>query len=281
MGTVFAIEEFSTYDGPGIRMSVFLKGCPLRCMWCHNPEGQRSETEMLRRPAGCLQCGACLREGEKKIGVPCLVKESVWACPRNLIRVCGESYTAETLTEKIMKNAAILQASGGGVTFSGGEPLMQADFLLSCLRQLEGRIHRAVQTCGYADTAVFSKVLAHCDYMLYDLKLMDSEKHRYYTGVSNEKILANYRHLVASSVPFCTRIPLIPTVNDTVENLEATAKFLRECGTAYLELLPYNTMAGGKYAMLGREYQVDFEESAKPCTHEEIFQSYGIEVRVL
>lgn len=280
-GTIFSIEEFSTYDGPGIRMTIFLKGCPLRCMWCHNPEGQRLESEMARSPNGCLSCGACLRQGEIKTGKPCLIPESANVCPRHLVRICGEEYSTEALTSKIEKNLAILNGSGGGVTFSGGEPLVQADFLQLCLQRLKGKTNRAIQTCGYAPSDVFQSVLRECDYVLYDLKLMDDDKHRRYTGVSNRKILDNYRILSQSGIPFCTRIPLIPTVNDTVENLTETARFMKECGVTYLEVLPYNKMAGGKYLMLGREYRTDFDEACEPQVRKEIFNEYGIEVRVL
>lgn len=280
-GKVFSIEEFSTYDGPGIRLTVFMKGCPLRCMWCHNPEGQRFESEMAKSPNGCLNCGACLRQGEIKTGKPCLVSESVAVCPRHLVRVCGEDYTPEELVAKIEKNLAILNMSGGGVTFSGGEPLCHAEFVAACMKLLRGKTNRALQTCGYASADVFAKVLGECDYVLYDLKLIDDERHRHYTGISNEKILANYRTLAASGIPFVTRIPLIPTVNDTVENLMQTASFMQECGVNYIEILPYNKMAGGKYLMLGREYVTDFDGTIEPQPHEEIFNEYGIEVKIL
>lgn len=280
-GRIFAIEEFSTYDGPGIRMTVFLKGCPLRCMWCHNPEGQRYDKEMVRSPNGCLSCGACMRRGEALTGIPSLVPESAEVCPRKLIRVSGEDITAEELCEKIRKNAPILNMSGGGVTFSGGEPLMQSDFVLQCAQMLRGTTSRALQTCGYADPSRFLRVLSECDYVLYDLKLMNDARHRHYTGVSNARILENYRLLAKSGVPFITRIPLIPTVNDTVDNIRETAALLRECGVKRIELLPYNQMAGGKYLMLGRTYDPEFNGTIKPEPHIDIFAQHGVEVTIL
>ena len=280
-GTIFSVEEFSTYDGPGIRMSVFLKGCPLSCMWCHNPEGQRREAEMARSQSGCLKCGACLRKGEEMTGEACLVPESVSVCPRNLVRVVGEELTSEELTARIAKNIAILNMSGGGVTFSGGEPLCQAGFVKECMELLRGKTSRALQTCGYTSESVFKDVLSECDYVLYDLKLMDDAKHRKYTGVSNRLILENYKILAKSGVQFITRIPLIPTVNDTADNIESTAKFMKENGSSKIELLPYNKFAGGKYAMIGRKYETDFDESAEPQPHTDIFNSYGIEVKIL
>lgn len=270
-GTVFAIEEFSTFDGPGIRMSVFLKGCPLRCTWCHNPEGQSAQTEYYRSPNGCLHCGACVRAGNGK-----LTPESIDACPRNLVRLCGETYTPEQLTGKLMKNAAILTASGGGVTFSGGEPAVQKEFLLSCLGLLEGKLHRAVQTCGYMSPCTFAQVLSRTEYILYDLKLMDPAKHRLFCGADNASILANYRTLAASGHPFVTRVPLIPGVTDTEENLGAMAAFLRENGVEYAELLNYNPMAGSKYAGLLRRYEPGFDESVPVQPRRELFAAYGV-----
>lgn len=280
-GKIFSIEEFSIFDGPGIRMSVFLKGCPLRCMWCHNPEGQSLKNEFARSPNGCTECGACLACGEKLTGKPCLVKESIDACPKRLVREIGEDITTEELIARIEKNLAILNMNGGGVTFSGGEPLMQYEFLLTCLKRLRGKTNRAIQTSGYAEPDIFAEVLKECDYVLYDLKAMDNALHLKYTGASNENILLNFKRLVKSGVSFVPRIPLIPTVNDTVKNITETAKFLSECGAAYIEILPLNKMAGGKYRMLGREYITDFDGEKTPDPHIDIFNSYNIEVKVL
>ncbi len=280
-GRIFTIEEFSTYDGPGIRTTVFLKGCPLRCMWCHNPEGQELESQIIRSNSGCLGCGACLAEGQKKLGVPCLVEESIEVCPRKLVRKCGNEFTVEELVSKLEKNIEILNMSGGGVTFSGGEPLAQWQFVHECMIALKGKTSCALQTCGYASDKAFSAVLAQCDYVLYDLKLMDSQAHLHYTGVDNQLILKNYRTLAESGKPFITRIPLIPTVNDTEENIRATASLMSELGVDKIELLPYNKMAGGKYYMVGKSYKVDFNEAVTPDPRKEIFREYGIEVKVL
>ena len=280
MGRIFSIEEFATFDGPGIRMTVFFKGCPLRCSWCHNPESQRAEVEYARSPNGCLSCGACLRAGERDAtGALRLTAASVEACPRRLVRRCGEEFSVQTLCERVLANASILRDTGGGVTFSGGEPLAQADFLCDCLTALRGKVHTAVQTCGYADAGTFAKVLACCDYVLYDLKLIDPAMHRRYCGTDNARILENYRTLTASGVPFVTRVPLIPGVTDTAENLTALASLLRECGVTYAELLPYNRMAGSKYAGLLRDFAPDFDEDRPVELHLDIFENYGIRAK--
>ena len=276
MGKIFSIEELSIFDGPGIRMTVFLKGCHLRCMWCHNPEGQSFESQYVRSDNGCLHCGACLQAGGGQ-----LTEDSVLNCPRNLVRRCGEDLSPEELLCKIEKKLWMVNSAGGGVTFSGGEPLSQPEFLLACLELLEGKTHLAVQTSGFAPTDVFVQVLERCDYVLMDLKHMNTETHRHYTGVDNKVILENYRILAASGKPFITRIPLIPGVNDSCENLRQTAEFMQALGVREIELLPYNQGAGAKYKMLGRRYETDFDPFAAPKMNKDIFEEYGIEVRIL
>ena len=281
-GTVFSIEEFATFDGPGIRMTVFLKGCPLRCTWCHNPEGQRVAVEYRRSPNGCLNCGACLQAADSlPDGTRHLTEASALACPRGLVRRCGDLYSPEALCTKILANARLLTMNGGGVTFSGGEPTVQAEFLCDCLSILRGHVHRAVQTCGYTDEAIFSEILADCDYMLYDLKLIDPALHRRYCGVDNASILRNYRTLAASGLPFVTRIPLIPGVTDTTENLGAIAALMQSCGVNYAELLPYNRMAGSKYASVLREYDPQFDTERVVTAREDIFARHNIRVKIM
>lgn len=272
-GRIFSIEEFSTFDGPGIRCTVFLKGCPLRCQWCHNPEGQLFEQQILRSPNGCIGCGTCERTG--------MTEKSVGLCPKNLLRVCGEDLSAAELVDRLDNKLWMLNTAGGGITFSGGEPMSQSEFLLECLRLLEGKTHRAVQTSGFANGAVFQEVLLNCDHMLFDLKLMDNRLHTHFTGVSNEQILKNYETLSRSGLPYITRIPLIPGVNDTETNISQTAQFMASLGVRQIELLPYNRAAGAKYKAAGRSYQVDFDETVDPQPQKNIFDKHDIEVKVL
>lgn len=280
-GRIFSIEEFSVFDGDGTRETVFLKGCPLRCNWCHSPEGQDYGIQIVRSPNGCLGCGKCLDAGEKACGKRILTKESVNVCPRNLVRVCGEDIESFDLAARIIKNAAVLTNMGGGVTFSGGEPLYQSDFLLETLKLLRGKINRAVQTTGYVSSDKFQAVLEETELVLFDLKIIDDKLHRAYTGVSNEIIKRNFCILAKSVVKFIPRVPLIPGISDTAGNLTALCEFLCENDVGYVELLPYNKFAGSKYKMCGRVYKPMFDESKEIEFHSEIFEKYGIKAEKL
>ena len=278
-GLVFSIEELSVFDGPGIRTSVFLMGCPLRCEWCHNPEGQSFSNSIVRSPNGCIGCGECVKRSIERYGKREFTEESIKNCPNNLLRYCAVEYSAAELCERLSKNFAILNASGGGVTFSGGEPTSSPEFLLECLSILDGRTSRAVQTSGYCSPEVFMKVLENCDYMLFDVKLANDAMHKRYTGLSNEVILKNFKTLASSKKDFVIRTPLIPTVTDTEENIRAIAELLWENGVGYIELLPYNKMAGSKYKLAGKEYAPSFDESVPVKERVEIFAEYGITVK--
>ena len=277
---IFSIEEFSVYDGPGIRTTVFLKGCPLSCTWCHNPEGQNPDAEIVRSPNGCKSCGACEACAEEKDGRFIYTEESIKKCPGNLLRLCGEYLSADALIKRLLKNERIL-SNGGGVTFSGGEPLYQSEFLTECLKMLRGRLHTAVQTSGFCREDVFADVLDLADYFLFDLKLADDNLHKKFTGVSNDIILKNFSRLAKSGKDFVVRIPLIPGVTDTAENIRGICKVLAENNVAYAELLPYNKMAGGKYKMTGREYVPGFDEEREVLINEDIFRENGIKIKVL
>lgn len=199
----------------------------------------------------------------------------------NLLRVCGEDIDSEQLSITLLKNAKILNMNGGGVTFSGGEPLVQSEFLFECLTGLSGKVHTAIQTCGYASADVFSRAIELCDYVLYDLKLIDESEHITHTGVSNRQILENFSTLSHSGRDFVVRVPLIPTLTDSEKNTELLCRTLSDNAVSYVELLPYNKMAGGKYKMLMREYAPSFDSSVECVVREEIFSRYGIKYKVM
>lgn len=248
-GIIFDIKEFSLHDGPGARTTVFLKGCPMRCLWCHNPEGLQREKQLMVKTARCRRCGRCYE--------PCMHPECqsfgrcVHICPEGLVEICGKEIDSEELSKILMKNADIYDSNGGGVTFSGGEPLMQADFILEVIERLE--CHTAIETSGYADEYVFKRVVEKIDYIILDIKIADREKHKKYTGVYNDKIIKNLKYLINSDKEYVIRTPLIPGITDTQENLLKIEKLI---GDSSWEKLKYNEMAGLKYPMLGMEYRL-------------------------
>lgn len=248
-GVIFDIKEFTLHDGPGVRTTVFLKGCPLHCIWCHNPEGMDVSPTLLYKERLCAHCGKCF--------VPCTHPECkpfgrcVKVCPRGALTVAGRPAVAGALADKLARSRDLF-GEDGGVTVSGGEPLRQPAFsrALGLLLREQG-IHTALQTSGYASEDAFSSVLEGFSYVLFDLKLAKDGDHRRYTGVSCEPIHRNLRILQASGIPHVVRIPLIPGITDTHENLAALAEL---AGDSYVELEPYNTLAGAKYAMTGKEF---------------------------
>ena len=260
-GLIFDIKEFALRDGEGARTTVFFKGCPLRCIWCHNPEGLSSTPELYELSEGCVECGLCR--------LPCTHEECklygrcLHVCPKNLLREVGKKYTSEELSQKLLAQKPFFDQMGGGITLSGGEPLLQAEFCVSLLEHLKGKIHTAIETSGYAEASDFLRVIHLCNFVMMDIKLMDDDAHRRYTGVSNARILQNARLLMESDVPHLFRIPLIPGITDTEENLRAIAAFL---GNEPLELLPYNDLAPAKYAAVHRTYtnEIDPQKKSTP-----------------
>lgn len=276
-GTIFDIKEFSVHDGPGVRQTVFLKGCPLRCAWCHNPEGWKPEPQLLVRHGDCVHCGACTQVCGSSSCTVC--GGCVLVCPVRARWICGEALTSGELADRLKKDSGIYAGMGGGVTFSGGEPLMQADFLLETVSLL-GDVHKALETSGYAEPQVFRAAMDVFDLILMDVKLVDSGKHRRFTGADNHGILRNLNQLIQGGRPFIVRMPLIPGVTDTKENLDAAASLLRGAKMLqYVELLPYNRMAGVKYDWLGKIYAPPFDTNRPVALYHEIFQKYDIESR--
>lgn len=248
-GIIFDIKEFALHDGGGIRTTVFLKGCPLRCIWCHNPEGLSPRRELYLKQNGCLHCGLCLK--------PCTHPECrglgrcLHICPKNLVCAAGEEWESSDLAEKLLQHRDFYNAMGGGITLSGGEPLAQADFCTEVLFKLRGQIHRSIETSGYAHADVFRQLIDECDFVIMDLKLADCGQHKEFTGVTNETILANAGYLQKSGKPHLFRTPLIPGITDTEENLSRIRTLV---GKSAWEQLPYNTLAPAKYASVGRQF---------------------------
>jgi pyruvate formate lyase activating enzyme len=274
-GIIFDIREFSLHDGPGIRTTVFLKGCPLRCAWCHNPEGLSAHEEVMVSVNRCTHCGKCDTPA-CTANTPqgcCMCGYCLDKCPLALRRKIGERITSQSLAERIMKNAAFLK--DGGVTFSGGEPLMQHKFLEETLSYLS--IHTAIQTSGYCDTEVFRRIIQKFDFVFFDVKHSDPQKYMEYCGVNPQCIFDNLAQLKALSVPFAVRIPLIKNVNDDEENLKSTAKLLAGANALqYVELLPYNEAAPAKYEMVNRKFERQF---CIGTSDTRFFNEYSIHVK--
>lgn len=279
-GTVFDIKQMAVFDGSGIRTTVFLKGCYLRCQWCHNPEGLEVYPQLMVSYHSCIHCGKCYevcKHHDKCIN--CF--ECIDVCPLHLRKKAGTVYTDEELAKILLKNKDILGMNGGGITFSGGEPLMQAEFVMSVIDKLEG-LNTAIETCGYSKPEVFQELVKRLDFVIMDLKIIDREKHKYYTGVDNEIILNNLKWLKSSGKPFTIRVPLIPGVNDTEENLGATASLLTDAEhLEKIELLPYHQTAGAKYTMLGKTYHPDFDTTREVNNLQAYVQSYGLPCSIL
>lgn len=266
-GIVFDIKKFSIHDGPGIRTTIFFKGCPLRCWWCHNPESQSPEPELVWRENRCIGCGACREAcGQGAIGADLSVNaglctlcgDCVAACYAEAREMVGREMSVAEVMAEIERDVPFYDESGGGATFSGGEPLAQPDFLLALLRACRERgIHTTVDTCGYAPWEVVDRVREYTDLFLYDLKLMDDARHRKYTGVSNEPILRNLRRLAELGQAIILRVPIVPGVNDRDECLRRIAGFAASLpNLAGIEPLAYHRIGIEKYRRMGKEYRL-------------------------
>ena len=266
-GLVFNVQRCSVHDGPGIRTTVFLKGCPLSCTWCHNPEGIDGAPVFMISADRCLSCGSCTEAcpvgegGAAPVGEPwdrasCTRCGScVEACPTDARELAGREYEVTELVDVLEQDRVFFDSSGGGVTFSGGEPLDQAGFLTDCLRECRRRgLHTAVDTCGLAPRDTLLGVAAFTDLVLFDLKHMDPDRHRDETGAGNRIILENLRALSEGGTEVWIRIPLIPGFNDDQENIDATGAFLEELPRRHrVYLLPFHNIAEGKITRLEEE----------------------------
>jgi pyruvate formate lyase activating enzyme len=264
-GEIFDIKKYAIHDGPGIRTTVFFKGCPLSCWWCHNPESVSKTTDRLYRQERCIGCKDCLTAcsngaiAELKntlqwIAANCVYcKSCEQVCPAEAVEFIGKTMSVEAVVSEITKDIVFYDESHGGVTISGGEPLLQPSFLLALLGACgDLDLHRTVDTSGYADTQTLLKVAACTELFLYDLKHMDPEKHYRYTGVSNEIILNNLKRLSQNGARIIIRLPLIPGINSDDENIDRTGSFASSLsGVCQVNILPYHSSAKAKYRNFG------------------------------
>ncbi|MBP7507310.1 MAG: glycyl-radical enzyme activating protein [Prolixibacteraceae bacterium] len=266
---IFDIKRYSINDGPGIRITIFFKGCPLRCMWCHNPESISAKVEKMYTPLKCIGAKSCIEvcpenaltltsEGIITDYKRCtLCGKCAEACPTRAIEMSGYKESLESLLREIKKERIVIEQSGGGVTFSGGEPLFYHNFLTVIMDSC-GKMgfHRALDTSGYCKTNILMEVAKRTDLFLYDLKIMDKEKHKRVTGVDNEIILHNLKELSKVGAEINIRIPFIGGINTDIENLEKTAEFISqlEGNKKQINILPYHEIAVHKYKKLGRKY---------------------------
>ncbi|WP_430813496.1 glycyl-radical enzyme activating protein [Carboxylicivirga sp. RSCT41] len=292
---IFDIKRYAINDGPGIRITIFLKGCPLRCKWCHNPESQSKLQQKMYNNSKCIACEECIKHCPENAlsltpdGITTDIEACTMCgvcaevCPTKAIEMTGKTMSVPEIMKQIKKETMLMDKSEGGVTFSGGEPLLHHEFLIPLLDACgdEG-IHRCVDTTGYAKPEVLMEVAKRTDHFLYDLKMIDSDKHQQWTGMPNEKILSNLKMIAETGVDINIRIPLIKGVNDDEWNIRESAKLLAGLNgkKPLVNLLPFHNIAEKKYEKLGEEY--DKGEMEEPSAERlkaiiAIFKEHGIE----
>ncbi len=267
-GWIFDIKRFAVHDGPGIRTTIFLKGCSLQCQWCHNPESINSQPELMLHTRRCISCDTCLtvcptgahqktERGERTFdrGRCDLCGRCVASCYAEALVMVGRRVSVDDVMAVVREDAPFYERSGGGVTLSGGEPLVQGDFTVALLSQCQAEgFHTAIDTCGNVKWRVINRVLPYVDLVLYDVKHISPHQHKRYTGASNRLILNNLRRLCNCGVHVEIRMPIIPTINDSQKTIESTARYLGSLNNiTAVRLLPYHRLAGSKYQSLGRE----------------------------
>lgn len=269
-GSIFSIQKFSIHDGPGLRTTVFLKGCPLSCRWCANPESQKAGMQILYEANLCVGCGRCIKEcphqalsldpQTKKIvkdHAKCThCQKCVGICLQNAWSVKGEKKTAKEVVEICLQDCDFYEQSGGGVTFSGGEALIQGKFLIAMADLLkQNGIHTAIETTGFVDHEAFKQAADRLDLFLFDVKHYTSAAHLSGTGVPNEKILNNLSYLIQAKKDFLCRIPVIPGFNASLEDAQGFCDLFNRLGVKRVQLLPFHQMGEKKYSMLDRDYK--------------------------
>ena len=290
------IQRYCVHDGPGLRTVVFFKGCPLRCKWCHNPETFKMMPEMIYEQDVCIGCGRCvevcrseaiyLRDGKLvNDRLKCTdCGDCVKVCPSEARKLIGKYYSVDDLMEIVSRDIVFYKNSGGGVTLSGGEVMLQSVFAEQLITSLKkDSIHTAIETCGYASAENFNRVAATADLILFDLKHPDSEKHKHYTGVDNSIIHNNLRNALSSGKRVIARYPLIPNVNDSVKDIEATGSFCRLIGIKDIHVLPFEQAGESKWKGLDKEYifegrqGLDITEAREASV---VFKKYGLNVNI-
>jgi pyruvate formate lyase activating enzyme len=295
-GIVFDIKKFSIHDGPGIRTTVFFKGCPLNCRWCHNPESQIREPELMVWKSRCIGCRACLpvcpqgaiswEDGPSTDVEKCtLCGACVEVCYAEAREIVGREMTAAQVVAEIEQDVPFYDEFDGGATFSGGEPLAQPDFLLALLEACrEQEIHTAVDTCGFAPWKILDRIRGRVDLFLYDLKLMDEARHRKFTGVSNELILRNLQMLSEREHDIFLRAPIIPGINDDDGHIQQMGEFAAALPHLNrVDILPYHHIAVEKYKRLNKVY--DLPEARSPSDERlaeiaHILREFGLHVKI-
>ncbi|MFC1954537.1 glycyl-radical enzyme activating protein [Chloroflexota bacterium] len=294
VGTIFNIQKFSVHDGPGIRTTVFMKGCPLQCRWCSNAESMNPEPELGFIRSSCNNCGNCIEvcfekaisfdsngfvQFERNLCTAC--GECVSVCSPGALVIYGRQVTVDDVFKEICKDKIFYEGSSGGVTVSGGEPLRQADFVAALFQKChQAGIKTCLDTSGYSGHDKLREVLAFTNYVLYDIKHMDSDSHKHFTGVPNDRILSNAAVVAESGINILFRIPLIKNVNDTENNIRETARFIKTLSKHIaVELLPYHRLGIGKYQTLGRVYLQEAITAPSPEKIEAVicaFEEQGI-----
>jgi len=296
-GIIFDIKRYAIHDGPGIRTTAFFKGCPLRCLWCCNPESYKMAPEIVYTENRCIHCGSCqmvcpnnaikisknkleiIRENCKGCGI-CAIE-----CPANALELSGKPYSVNELLAEVEKDSTFYQQSEGGITVSGGECTMQSEFLLSFLKKCkENYLHVTLDTCGFVEWNIFKEIIKHADLVLFDVKIINEEQHIKYTGKSNKLILENLNKLSKIGIPIIIRIPLIPGFNDSEKEMNAMADTVSKLKNIQeVNILPYHRLGESKHTRLGNEYKM---KNTNPPTYaclekaKNFFISKGIKIKI-